>query len=236
MSKLYKPDLKRMVPMFFTRLKVPDDFTKGEVSEEERQMFFGTFRTYGGTEINVSGVYDVIDTATIVTWYNPDITRDSVIYLEDGRQYDVINEPENLDMAYQLMKFKVKRRNLKVHKLDLDRFDKQITFIKYEEVETSLHQTKYENRDYITVFANVEHLSGTEYRDVKIRQESDYTFTVRYHEGKVDKSKITPQMKIRYDNRYFDISDVEDVEEVHEYIKIRARESSSTKEDDLYVG
>lgn len=72
-------------------------------------LFFGSFKTYGGTEQVVNGVYSIIDTATIVTWYRPDILSDCRIGLETGEIYDIINEPEDVNKRHQFLKFKVKR-------------------------------------------------------------------------------------------------------------------------------
>lgn len=73
-------------------------------------LFFGSFKTYGGTENTVNGVYSVIDTASIETWYRPDIKSDCRISrAEDGATYEIIGEPENINMRNQFLKFKVRR-------------------------------------------------------------------------------------------------------------------------------
>lgn len=73
-------------------------------------IFFGNFKTYGGTESVSNGVLSIVDTANIDTWYRPDITADCRIYvLSTKRTYDVISEPENVEMRNELLKFKVKR-------------------------------------------------------------------------------------------------------------------------------
>lgn len=222
MSKIYNPDLKRMIPMFYQKLVEPEDFTAGEYKLSEKKLFFGTFRTYGGTEINESGIYDVIDTANIVTWYNRDITRNSVITMEDGREYDVISEPENIFEANQYMKFKVKRRNSKVHAFDIARLDKKITFVKLKKETTKLHQIKYTLEDYMSVFANVEKESSNESNDVKTYSENTFKFIVRYHKGKIDEDSVTQNMKIRYRNEIYDILGITNVKEANEYLKIAA--------------
>ena len=72
-------------------------------------LFFGSFKTYGGTERDVNGVYSIEDTANIETWYRPDIKANCRIAREDGATYDVIADPENINMRNQFLKFKVRR-------------------------------------------------------------------------------------------------------------------------------
>ena len=72
-------------------------------------MFFGSFKTYGGTERDVNGVYSIEDTANIETWYRPDIKANCRIAREDGATYDVIADPQNINMRNQFLKFKVRR-------------------------------------------------------------------------------------------------------------------------------
>ena len=72
--------------------------------------FNGNFRTFGGTEREVNGVYSVIDTAIIETWYNPAIKSDCrVVICDSGAVYEIINEPENIELRNQYMKFRVQK-------------------------------------------------------------------------------------------------------------------------------
>lgn len=71
---------------------------------------FCNFSTYGGTEQTVNGVLAVEDTAQIVTWFEPDITSaDRIRILETGADYEIIGEPENIELRRQEMQFKVRR-------------------------------------------------------------------------------------------------------------------------------
>jgi len=71
---------------------------------------YATFRTFGGTETNVDGVYSIIDTANVETWYRPDITSDCLVIIEaTGAEYHIIGDPENISMRNQYMTFKVQR-------------------------------------------------------------------------------------------------------------------------------
>lgn len=79
-------------------------------SYEESEQIRCSFKTYGGTEQEVNGRYSIIDTATIVTWFTPSIKSDSRLKrLSDGAMFEVMNEPENIDMKNQFLKFKVQR-------------------------------------------------------------------------------------------------------------------------------
>ena len=71
---------------------------------------FCNFSTYGGTEREVNGVYVVEDTAQVVTWYEPDIKGgDRIRLLETGADYEIIGEPEDIELRRQEMQFKVRR-------------------------------------------------------------------------------------------------------------------------------
>lgn len=97
-----------LIPTYYTksggvRTKVLPDVEKGET-------IFGTFKTYGGTEMAVDGVYSISDTAEIETWFRPDINSDCVIVLAStGAKFQILNEPENIYQRNQFLKFKVKR-------------------------------------------------------------------------------------------------------------------------------
>lgn len=72
-------------------------------------LFFGSFKTYGGTEKNVNGIYSIEDTANIETWYRPDIKANCRIALETGEIYDILGEPEDINKRHQFLKFKVRK-------------------------------------------------------------------------------------------------------------------------------
>ena len=79
----------------------PDDVT---------EVFFGSLRTYGGTENMSHDIFTVYDTAVIDTWYNPAITSDCQVYIcETGEIFDVISRPENIDMRHQYLQFKLQK-------------------------------------------------------------------------------------------------------------------------------
>lgn len=81
-----------------------------KVYPESGEVINCSFKTYGGTETTINGVYSVLDTANIETWYRPDITSECAIRLcQSGATYEVIGEPENINMRNQYLKFKVQR-------------------------------------------------------------------------------------------------------------------------------
>lgn len=97
----------RVYPPSFTMSK---GVRKKLYTEEKSFDIFAGFRTFGGTEKEVNGVYSVEDTATVETWYRPDITAGCQIKtLQDGRTYDIIGTPENIRMQNQFSVFKVRR-------------------------------------------------------------------------------------------------------------------------------
>lgn len=73
-------------------------------------LFYGSFKTYGGTETDVNGIRLIMDTANIETWYRPDIKSDCrIVRVNDNATFDIINEPEDINQRHQFLKFKVKR-------------------------------------------------------------------------------------------------------------------------------
>lgn len=107
----YSPAAPFSVPM---KLLIPTYTTISGVRKKtyptDGELFFGSFKTYGGTERDVNGVFSVEDTANIETWFRPDITSGCRIIVADtGAIYEIIGEPENINMRNQYLKFKVSR-------------------------------------------------------------------------------------------------------------------------------
>lgn len=107
----YRPDLSFTTPV---KLLTPTYETiKGvrkKVFPDDGELLFCSFKTYGGTERDVNGVYSIEDTANVETWFRPDITSECAIMLADsGKVYEIIGEPENINMRNQYCKFKVRR-------------------------------------------------------------------------------------------------------------------------------
>ena len=103
-TKKVKGVNKKEYPTIEEALKLKDK------KNNSLNLFFGSFKTYGGTEKNVNGIYSVEDTANIETWYRPDITSNCrIARASDKAIFDIINEPENINQRYQFLKFKVRR-------------------------------------------------------------------------------------------------------------------------------
>lgn len=72
-------------------------------------VIFVNWKTYGGTEQTVNGLYAIADTAQITTRYRGDIAVNCRLLREDGKVYEIITEPENCDLNNRYMEFKVER-------------------------------------------------------------------------------------------------------------------------------
>ena len=113
MARVFKPKepfnvaMKILVP---TSVSVQGVLKKSFSDPETSELFFGSFRTFGGTENTQNGVYTVIDTGVINTWYRPDIKADCRIYLCETEQvYEIISDPEDIEMRHQYLQFKVRK-------------------------------------------------------------------------------------------------------------------------------
>lgn len=107
----YKPSspfttpIKLLIPTYQTVKGV-----RKKVISEDGPLMWCSFKTYGGTEKNINDVYSIEDTANVETFYRPDIKSDCLIMLaETGATYEIINEPEDIDMRHKYCKFKVRR-------------------------------------------------------------------------------------------------------------------------------
>lgn len=68
------------------------------------------FKTYGGTETVVNGSLVILNTATLVTWYRQDIqAADRILLLQDNSVWEVLGEPENIDMRNQYLILKIRK-------------------------------------------------------------------------------------------------------------------------------
>lgn len=105
--KAYTPNLPYAVP---AELMTP---SYEKVKGTNKKIFtkvddiYISFKTFGGTETQDNGVIVVEDTATVETWYRPDITSASRIRVY-GKDYEVLGTPENINMANTYLKVKVK--------------------------------------------------------------------------------------------------------------------------------
>lgn len=96
-----------LVPTYTDRLGVP---VKTLPRVADGLPFNASFRSYGGTERDVNGLYSVEDTAIVETWYRPDIKADCcVAKLNTGAVYEILGEPEDIEDRHQWLRFKVRR-------------------------------------------------------------------------------------------------------------------------------
>ena len=76
----------------------------------DENIVFCSFKTFGGTLTDNNGTVGIENTATITTWYRPDIRADSrLVLLSNGEAYDLIGDPENIEQRNQFLILKVKR-------------------------------------------------------------------------------------------------------------------------------
>lgn len=73
------------------------------------ETIFVNWKSRGGTESTVNGVVSILDTAIVTTWYRSDITSGSRLKLADGRIYEIVSEPENIEERNIFLQFKVQR-------------------------------------------------------------------------------------------------------------------------------
>lgn len=118
MARNFKPSVPFTVAM---KLLVPVTVQQYGVTKktfsnpDESELFFGSFKTFGGTENLKDDVYTVINTGVVNTWYRPDIQADCQIYLCDsGQTYDIVSDPEDIDFRHQYLQFKVQKVGGKV--------------------------------------------------------------------------------------------------------------------------
>lgn len=78
-----------------------------KIYPEDGEIIYTSFKSFGGTETVVNGVWTLKDTADIETWYRPDIKSDSRFLTHEGTVYEVIGTPENIESRNQFLKFKV---------------------------------------------------------------------------------------------------------------------------------
>ena len=105
----YKPQSPFSVPF---KIGTPSVSTvKGvpvKTYTESVTVYFGTFRTFGGTESVKDGLYSVIDTATLETWYTPDLKASSRVHLLDSDEYyEVVGTPEDIQKRHQYLKVRL---------------------------------------------------------------------------------------------------------------------------------
>lgn len=95
------------------KLQIPKSETILGVTKKtyvDDEIIMTNFKTYGGTESVSNDILSVIDTAQITCWYSPNIKSDCRLKrLSDGAIFEILGEPENLEMRNQILYFKIRR-------------------------------------------------------------------------------------------------------------------------------
>lgn len=99
----FKPNAPYSVPVV---LLIPTTTTiKGVLKKtypETGETIYCSVRTFGGTERVVNDTLVLEDTATVETWYRPDIKADCRLLIND-QPYEILGTPENINMRNQYM-------------------------------------------------------------------------------------------------------------------------------------
>ncbi|MCX4298094.1 MAG: phage head closure protein [Lachnospiraceae bacterium] len=115
--------------------------------------------------------------------------------------------------------------------MDIGRMNKRVTFCRYSEKTGTLLQTEQILEEIRTVWAGVEPMRGREYQEAqRVRPELTYKITTRYHKG------ITPDMFIKFKDRYFNIISVINVRERNEMLEIICTEKIIKKQEGVSHG
>lgn len=101
--------VKLLVPIYETYNGVSK-----KTFQDKGKTIFVNFKSRGGTDVESNGVLSVLDTAEVVTWFDPDIKSDCAIKLESGAIYEITGEPEDVELQHRFMMLKVERYKGKV--------------------------------------------------------------------------------------------------------------------------
>ena len=81
-----------------------------KISYVEGELFGCRMKSYGGREESVNDVYRVVEQYNVETYYNPTIGKNYRIrILQDGSEWKVLTQPENVEMGNKYMLFKIER-------------------------------------------------------------------------------------------------------------------------------
>lgn len=107
--KDFKPNLPYTTPFFLIKTKERKRVKGVAVKEREKEEKprFCSFKTFGGTEKVINGTTVVENTATVETWFTPEIKANAAVEI-GGVTYEILGTPENINMRNQFMQFKVK--------------------------------------------------------------------------------------------------------------------------------
>ena len=72
-------------------------------------VIFVNWKSFGGTDSVVNGVYSVLDTAQVTMRYRPDVKSGCRFLRSDGAVYEIRGEPENVDLGGMWLTCRVER-------------------------------------------------------------------------------------------------------------------------------
>ena len=78
-----------------------------KVYPDDGDIIYCSVRTFGGTERVVNDVLVLENTATLETFYRPDIKADCRLLI-NGVAFEIMGEPENINMRNQYLIIKAK--------------------------------------------------------------------------------------------------------------------------------
>lgn len=90
------------------------------VYPESGEPIFVNFKSKGGAESVVNGVYTVIKTGEVKTWWRPDITSDCRIKVKSD-VYEIKGDPENVELQNKYLIMKVEKIGRNSHGKDKTR-------------------------------------------------------------------------------------------------------------------
>lgn len=108
---MFKPPEQMTTPMRLqhrvtTKVSGANEYTY--VDAEKDPIIMCNFKSKGGTEAVHNGQYIILDTATVQTWYRPDIKKgDRLILEQDGSAWEIKGNPENVEMRNRILILKV---------------------------------------------------------------------------------------------------------------------------------
>lgn len=105
----YRTNYPFVVPMFlFTPTYETKKGSTKKSYGETGELIYCSFKSFGGTEVISNETLVIEDTVVIETWYRPDITADCILEDVNGKRYEILGTPENINMRSQISKFKIR--------------------------------------------------------------------------------------------------------------------------------
>ena len=104
----YRPNEPFNVPMYLETPEIVKIKGSNKKTYAEKGVIYCSFKSFGGTETTSNGTLVIEDTAQVETWYRPDIKVDCRLKDTNGKEYEILGTPENINMRNQVLKFKIR--------------------------------------------------------------------------------------------------------------------------------